>query len=409
MSNIFGITARAFRFYEDGTETGATAIDAENTNITRYTGDPVVVLRYGVQESGSGSASGASTDDYQLQYSKNGGAYTNVTGASTNVRGFTSADLTDAAATTQRLSAGTGSFVAGEIAETDGLLTDWALTANNFSDLLYVIELVAGDLADNDTLDFRVLRNGAVFNTYSVTPRITADTTPPPITGDLTQTIADVTSSATGTVAVAGSSAVTVDAVTSSAAGAVANTGALGATVDPVTVNAAGAVAVIGDVTQPIGDVTISAAGTVADAGAISGSLSVTIDPVTAVATGTAQVLGAAEVQVDAVTGGAAGAVLTHGDTTQTIAAVGSSATGAVALTGAASATIDAVTLSASGTTGGAISGELATTIGAVTVEATGTAEQPPSPPTQRRRRSNWASPPRANHATWCHIKRGRR
>jgi len=132
--------------------------------------DQNVVLRYGVQESGAGSASGVSTDDYQLQYSLNGGAFTNVTGSSVVVKGFDSASLTDAAATTSRLSAGTGSFVAGEICEADGLLTDWQLTANNYSDLLFAITIVAADVKSGDRITFRVLRNAGIFNTYSVTP-----------------------------------------------------------------------------------------------------------------------------------------------------------------------------------------------------------------------------------------------
>lgn len=177
MTNTFGITARAYRWYGDGTETGATALAAENTQYTALVlADFPTVLRYGVQESGTGSASGASTDDYQLQYSLNGGAFTNVTSSSTVVQGFTSADLTDAAGTTQRLSAGTGSFITGEIAETDGLLTDWQLTANNHSELLFAIQVMAADTAESDVITFRVLRNGGVFNTYSVTPQITVTT-----------------------------------------------------------------------------------------------------------------------------------------------------------------------------------------------------------------------------------------
>lgn len=172
MTNTFGITARAFRWYEDGTESGATAIAAENANIDRIESLPNLVLRYGVQESGAGSASGASTDDYQLQYSLNGGAYTNVTTSSSVCRGFGSSNLTDAGSTTQRLTSGTGSFIAGEISE-DGLLDDWQLTANNFSELLYTVAIQTGDTAPDNTIDFRVLRNGGVFNTYSVTPRIT--------------------------------------------------------------------------------------------------------------------------------------------------------------------------------------------------------------------------------------------
>lgn len=178
MANIFALTQRAFRFYEDGTESGSTEIAAENANITRLVvSNSVVLLRIGLQESGSGSVSGATTDDYQLQYSKNGGAFTNVNGATTNVRGFASANLTDAGTTTQRLSAGGGSFVAGEISE-DGLVDDRQITANNHTELLYALEVVAADVAEGDTLDFRVLLNGATTNmTYTVTPRLTVTKT----------------------------------------------------------------------------------------------------------------------------------------------------------------------------------------------------------------------------------------
>lgn len=172
MANIFAVTQRAFGFYADGAENTSTALAAENTNITRLvTSDSNLQLRVGLQESGAGSVSGATTDDYQLQYSKNGGAYTNVTTSSSNVKGFASASLTDAGTTTQRLSSGTGSFVAGEISET-GLVTDRQLTANNFTEMLYSLTIVAADTTTGDTLDFRVLLNGATI-TYSVTPRIT--------------------------------------------------------------------------------------------------------------------------------------------------------------------------------------------------------------------------------------------
>lgn len=168
----FALTQRAYRFYSDGTESGSVALAAENTNITvTDTANVNVLLRVGLQESGSGSFSGATTDDFQLQVSKNGGAYANVTAASANVKGFASANLTDAGTTTNRLSAGTGAFVAGEISET-GLVTDRQITANNFSELLYALTFVGADVANNDTFDFRVLLNGATI-TYTVTPRVT--------------------------------------------------------------------------------------------------------------------------------------------------------------------------------------------------------------------------------------------
>lgn len=67
-----------------------------------------------------------------------------------------------------------GNFSAGLVSE-DGLAENLELESSNFTELLYSITLVAAELADTDTLDFRVLKNGAVLDAYNVTPRITAD------------------------------------------------------------------------------------------------------------------------------------------------------------------------------------------------------------------------------------------
>jgi len=88
------------------------------------------------------------------------------------ITGFNSSNLTDGNATTNRLTGGSGSFVAGKISE-DGEVNDLQLTAANYTELLYAITLDASELADGDTLDFRVYRNGSALDTYTVTPRIT--------------------------------------------------------------------------------------------------------------------------------------------------------------------------------------------------------------------------------------------
>jgi hypothetical protein len=170
-------TQRAFRFYEDGSESGSSAVDSQDTNINRQTdSDSNLALRLSVQE--TANSGGASTDDWQLQYSKNGGAYTDVTGSSSNVKGYNSGSLTDAGATTNRATngisdPGTGSFVAGLISE-DGLLDNHQLTAANYTEHLFSLTIIAADTAAGDTLDFRILYKGAATNmTYSVTPRIT--------------------------------------------------------------------------------------------------------------------------------------------------------------------------------------------------------------------------------------------
>lgn len=67
-----------------------------------------------------------------------------------------------------------GNFVAGKISE-DGLVDNVQITANNYTELLYSLTIDSDAVDDGDTLDFRVLRNGAVLDTYTVTPRITIE------------------------------------------------------------------------------------------------------------------------------------------------------------------------------------------------------------------------------------------
>lgn len=194
MANIFALTQRAYRFYNDnGSESTGTAAAAENTAlVVKPNGTKQYILRIGLGETGAGSINGATTDDYQLQRSYDGGAYANVTTTSTVVKAFASGNLTDAGVTTNRasdpLSDGGGSFVAGEISET-GLITDRQITANNFTEFVYTVEVVAADVTDGKNIDFRVLLNGATTNvTYTVTPRITVSTVDAALANDVQST-----------------------------------------------------------------------------------------------------------------------------------------------------------------------------------------------------------------------------
>lgn len=90
----------------------------------------------------------------------------------TPVLPFNSASLTDGAATTNRLGAGTGSFQAGKVSE-DGLVDNLGWAANNYTELLYALTLKKAALANGDTIRFRVLRNGATTGlTYTQVPTI---------------------------------------------------------------------------------------------------------------------------------------------------------------------------------------------------------------------------------------------
>ena len=164
-----------FRFYEDGTESGSTAIAAQNTNITRdAASNSNLLLRISVTE--SDGVSGAATDDWQLQYSLNGGSYTNITTSSSVVKGFDSTNLTDGGATTQRLSSNGVTWIAGKIAE-DGLVDNHQLTSLNATEYLFTLTIISADVSHNNTIDFRLLLNGSDFTsfggTYAVTPTIT--------------------------------------------------------------------------------------------------------------------------------------------------------------------------------------------------------------------------------------------
>lgn len=159
-----------YRWYEDdGNEAGATAAAAQNAALSRNVSSPNVVLRVMVQ---AGVTGGAATDDYQLQRSINGGAFADVNTSSTGVKARDTTNLTDAGATTSRLSGGVGgAFGAGKVSE-DGLVDDIAVASNNWTDLVYSLALVSGDLANGDALTFRLLANGATFAAYTVTPTI---------------------------------------------------------------------------------------------------------------------------------------------------------------------------------------------------------------------------------------------
>ncbi len=182
MSNKFVVDADAWRFYEDGTESGSTAIDAQDTDITRdVNSDSQVHIRYRVQETGDGDIAGETTDDYTIEYRLNaGGSWIPITTTSNRVQVDTGSSLTDDGATTDRavdgISAGAGSFFAGVQEEGDGEITDFQHEANNHTEHVWALLLVSADFTDADTVDFRLRLNGGAMDN-SVVPRITASIT----------------------------------------------------------------------------------------------------------------------------------------------------------------------------------------------------------------------------------------
>jgi hypothetical protein len=173
------VTQAAYRWYwDDGTESGATALTTQDTAPTVLVDSNIgYVLRVRLQL--TTSAVSFPSDDWQLQVDKNAsGSWVSITTGSANAFSYNSANLTDAAATTSRLTGGTGTFQAGKVSET-GVVTDLGWSGSNYTELLFPVTLKASDVAHNDVLRFRVLRNGATTEmTYTVTPTVTVAKTP---------------------------------------------------------------------------------------------------------------------------------------------------------------------------------------------------------------------------------------
>jgi len=163
-----------FRIRTDGTAADPgtpTWLAAEDTNGTlTVSGNTNVRIRFVVAE----TAGNAANSDYSIYYSKNAGSYLAVSGSSSNVQfadASTSADGTALTTANYQLTAGTGTAANGEYSEDAVVSTN--ITGNNYVEQEYGLVIIDADVANNDTLDFRVYYNGAAADVYDVTPRIT--------------------------------------------------------------------------------------------------------------------------------------------------------------------------------------------------------------------------------------------
>jgi hypothetical protein len=170
----------AFRFYDDdGDEAGSTPLAAQDTNISLdASGDPIVHLRLMVEE--TGGLSGATTDDYTLEYSKNSGTWSQFSSTDTGdgILDGVTANISDGSLTTNRATngitdPGAGSFVAGE-QSTNAPLFDMQLTANNFTEHVFSFKFTDANTSASDTFDFRFeAANGLENIVNTAVPRVT--------------------------------------------------------------------------------------------------------------------------------------------------------------------------------------------------------------------------------------------
>lgn len=152
---------------------GATWRANQDTNVTVdcTAGNQQLRLRAGVINGGGvGSDTG-----FKWRFSKNAGAYTDLTASSSNVKTFASAHYADGDDVPQILTAGDYLTDNNSAEESTGAFTLGAgLGASERFESETTLELIAADLANNDTLDFRItLADNTVLTTYTVTPRVT--------------------------------------------------------------------------------------------------------------------------------------------------------------------------------------------------------------------------------------------
>jgi hypothetical protein len=94
-----------------------------------------------------------------LYYSKNGGTWTRVDASSSNVRSASNSVWADEVTTTEQLTAGTGSFQAGEGDDVDGACSSQSILKDEYTEMIFSIILRNADLVDGDTIELRI-QNG---------------------------------------------------------------------------------------------------------------------------------------------------------------------------------------------------------------------------------------------------------
>jgi hypothetical protein len=290
-------------------------------------------------------------------------------GADNDVYIVASSNITDGAATTARLTAPsgkTGDFTAGICSDADNVSATVDITALYYTEMLYVIAVTSNMTG---YVDFRTYNGASPLDSYTATPRWTIGSGG--ISGTLSATLANTTSTAAGTVAIDGTASNTLNDATLSAAGTVEVNGALSATLADVTLTAAGqgAAATEGTLDVTLGDVTAVSAGTVL----VSGTTDNTLGDATLTAAGTVSIGGELDATLVDVTSTAAGTVVISGALDSTLEGATSTAAGTVSLSGALSATLEDVTLVASGSGAAVTTGELSATLGDVTAVSAGT------------------------------------
>ena len=158
---------------DDGSESGATWSDAEDTDPVSIDVDVTKRIRIVVQETGCVAA----THQASFQYNLLGAGWNDITTTSSVVIAVASADtswtINDGDATTDQIG-GTGTFVAGEMIEDGDANGATSIGALEHTEHELVFQIVSTDVVNNDTIDIRIVNDmGQTLDAYPHMPTIT--------------------------------------------------------------------------------------------------------------------------------------------------------------------------------------------------------------------------------------------
>lgn len=190
MGKPYNLDQDTFRGYaDDGNEGAGTPKADANLDWTQDV-DENFRVRYLVEETNGGEVLALAI---KLQYNLASGGWNDVTGSSSIVKCSASGYLTEGGDCTQVLGGGTHFLDNNGQEDNDGTFTTGALwDANEDIECEFCLQIVSGDVADEQTLQLRLVEGtGTVFTAYTNTPTITVNEEYPEISVSDTVTPSD--------------------------------------------------------------------------------------------------------------------------------------------------------------------------------------------------------------------------
>jgi hypothetical protein len=161
-----------WKWYQNNADANAATEAAAEDTWFEPTLDTTYFLRIKVENSGNKNED---SQTYQLQYSQNGGTWTNVTTTSNFVRAVTGGD-TDGDAMTELLTKTVSGYTNGEHS-TDGVTAAMVINQDNSTEHVYAVQFRSADITDGVFLELRLVGGGAALDgTYNLAEAIVAHT-----------------------------------------------------------------------------------------------------------------------------------------------------------------------------------------------------------------------------------------